>query len=141
MDEENFSRCRPGCHYLRSESAVVYVANHAGKTATLMDPLAQEVVGTIAFRGEPEYPQTDPQSGLIYQNLEDTSELLVIDPQKQIVVNCYKIDPGEDPPASHSTQPITASNRKLIVLNADTGNTIAVLPIGASLSNPQTIVA
>jgi YVTN family beta-propeller protein len=117
---------------------LIYVGDHDGKTATLIDPDAEKVVGTIALGGEPEYPQADPESGLIYQNLQDTSEVVVIDPRKQAVIKRYKIDPGTGPTglaldAVNHRLFCTASNRKLIVLNTDTGNVVAVLPIGTGV--------
>ena len=120
------------------QAHLVYVGNHNGKTGMLIDPAAQKVVATIALGGEPEYPQADPETGLIYQNLEDTSELVVIDPLKQAVVKRYKLDPGEGPTglaldAADHRLFSTTRNRKLIVLNADTGAIVAVLPIGAGV--------
>ncbi|MGH9690257.1 MAG: YncE family protein [Candidatus Acidiferrales bacterium] len=120
------------------KAQLIYVGDHNGKTATLIDPASESVVGTVPLGGEPEYPQANPESGLIYQNLEDTSELVVVDPQKQIVVKRYKIDPGEGPTglaldAADHRLFSAASNRKLIVLNADTGNIVTVLPIGAGV--------
>jgi YVTN family beta-propeller protein len=120
------------------QAHLVYVANHAGKTGTLIDPATQKVVATIPLGGEPEYPQADPATGLIYQNLEDTSELVVIDPQKQSVLKRYKIDPGEGPTglaldAADHRLFITASNKRLIVMDAETGTIISVLPIGAGV--------
>jgi YVTN family beta-propeller protein len=114
---------------------LIYVGDHDGKAGILIDPATEKVVGTIALGGQPEYPQADPESGLIYQNLEDTSELAVIDPRKQAVMRRYKIDPGEGPTglaldAVNRRLFCATSNRKLIVLNADTGNVVAVLPIG-----------
>jgi DNA-binding beta-propeller fold protein YncE len=120
------------------QARLIYVANHSGKTATLIDPATLKVVGTFPLGGEPEYPQADPDTGLIYQNLEDTSELVVVDPQKQAVVKRYKLDPGEGPTglaldAAHHRLFSTAGNRKLIVMNAETGAIVAVLPIGAGV--------
>ena len=66
-----------------ARAGLIYVGDHDGKTATLIDPATQNLLANIPLGGEPEYPQADPESGLIYQNLEDTSELVVIDPQKQ----------------------------------------------------------
>lgn len=116
----------------------VYVANHSGKTGMLIDPATQKVVATIPLGGEPEYPQADPETGLIYQNLEDTSELVVVDPQKQAVVKRYKLDPGEGPTglaldAAHHRLFSSTGNRKLIVMNTETGAIVAVLPIGAGV--------
>jgi YVTN family beta-propeller protein len=117
---------------------LVYVANHSGKTGTLIDPATLKVLATFPLGGEPEYIQADPDTGLIYQNLEDTSELVVIDPLKQAVVKRYKLDPGEEPTglaldAGHHRLFSTARNRKLIVMNAETGAIVAVLPIGAGV--------
>jgi YVTN family beta-propeller protein len=117
---------------------LVYVANHNGKTGTLIDPATQKVVATIPLGGEPEYPQADPATGIIYQNLEDTSELVVIDPAKQAVVKRYKLDPGEGPTglaldAAHHRLFSTCGNRKLVVLDADTGAVVTTVPIGAGV--------
>jgi len=120
------------------QAHMVYVANHDGKTGMLIDPATQKVIATISLGGEPEYPQADPATGLIYQNLEDSSELVVIDPQKQAVIKRYKIDPGEGPTglaldAANHRLFIAARNKKLIVMNAETGTIVADLPIGAGV--------
>jgi YVTN family beta-propeller protein len=120
------------------QAHLVYVGNHNGKTGMLIDPATQKVVATIQLGGEPEYPQADPDTGLIYQNLEDKSELVVIDPQKQAVTKRYKLDPGEGPTglaldAAHHRLFSSAGNRKLIVMDTETGAIVAVLPIGAGV--------
>ncbi len=120
------------------QAHLVYVANHTGKTASLIDPATLKVVATIPLGGEPEYPQADPETGLVYQNLEDTSELVVVDPQKQAVVKRYKLDPGEGPTglaldAANHRLFSASRNNKLIVMNAETGAIVAVLPIGAGV--------
>ena len=121
-----------------SKAQLIYVGDHNGKTATLIDPATEKAVGAIALGGEPEYPQADPESGLIYQNLEDTSELVVVDPQKQAVIERYKLAPGEGPTglaldAADRRLFSATGNRKLVVLNTDTGDIVAVLPIGAGV--------
>ena len=120
------------------QAHLVYVGNHNGKTGMLIDPATQKVVATIPLGGEPEYPQADPETGLIYQNLEDTSELVVIDPLKQAVVKRYKLDPGEGPTglaldAAHHRLFSSTGNRKLIVMDTESGAIVAVLPIGAGV--------
>jgi DNA-binding beta-propeller fold protein YncE len=72
---------------------------------------------------------------LIYQNLEDTNELVVVDPQRRAVMKRYPLVPGEGPTGlafdvAHRRLFSTCSG-KLIVLNADTGAIVAVLPIGS----------
>ena len=120
------------------QAHLVYVGNHNGKTGMLIDPATLKVIATIPLGGQPEYPQSDPATGLIYQNLEDTSELVVIDPSKQAVVKRYKLDPGEGPTglaldAAHHRLFSTGRNKKLIVMDTETGAIVAVLPIGAGV--------
>lgn len=116
----------------------VYVANHNGKTGMLIDPSSQKVIATIALGGEPEYPQADPSTGLIYQNLEDTSELVVVDPVKQAVIRRFKLAPGEGPTglaldAAHHRLFSAARNNLLLVLDTETGAIVSTLPIGAGV--------
>jgi len=120
------------------QARLVYVGNHNGKTGMLIEPATLKVAATIPLGGEPEYPQADPVTGLIYQNLEDTSEIVVIDPYKQTVVQRYKIDPGEGPTglamdSEHHRLFSAARNKKLIVMDTATGAIVAVLPIGAGV--------
>jgi DNA-binding beta-propeller fold protein YncE len=114
---------------------LVYVSDHAGKTGSVIDPATLTFVAAIPLGGEPEYSQADPATGLVYQNLEDTSELVVIDLQKRAVTKRYPLAPGTGPTGLAFDVPnrrlFTTCSGKLIVLDADTGSIIAVLPIGA----------
>lgn len=117
---------------------LIYAADHDGKTGTLIDPVAMTVTATVPLGGVAEYAQADPQSGLIYQNLQDISELVVVDPQKQMVVQRYKLGDGTGPSglafdAANRRLFSTCDNKKLVVLNADTGQVVATLPIGSGV--------
>jgi len=117
---------------------LVYAGNHDGKTATLIDADTRKVVANVQLGGQPEYPQADPASGIIYQNLEDTSELVVVDPQKQSVTQRYKLGPCEGPTglaldAANHRLFSACRSKHLVVLNSDTGEIVALLPIGAAV--------
>ena len=117
---------------------LIYAADHAGKTGTLIDPVMMSIVGTVQLGGVAEYAQADPQSGLIYQNNEDTNELVLVDPQKQMVTQRYKLGEGTGPSglaydAGNRRLFVTCDNNKLVVLNADTGQVVATLPIGSGV--------
>jgi hypothetical protein len=58
---------------------LVYVANGDAKLATLIDPVKRVTVGAIQLPGKPEFPALDPQTGLLYQNLEDINSIAAID--------------------------------------------------------------
>ena len=117
---------------------LIYAGNHDGKTATLIDADTRKVVANIQLGGEPEYPEADPATGIIYQNLEDTSELVVVDPQRQAVTQRYKLGPCQGPTglaldaATHRLFSACRS-KHLVVLNSDTGEIVAELPIGAGV--------
>jgi DNA-binding beta-propeller fold protein YncE len=94
--------------------------------------------GSVPLGGVAEYAQADPQSGLIFQNLQDISQLVVIDPQKQAVTQRYNLGDGKNPSglaydAANHRLFSTCDNNKLIVLNADTGQVVATLPIGSGV--------
>ncbi len=114
---------------------LVYAADHDGKAGTLIDAQSERLVATIDLGGEPEFCQADPGSGLIYQNLEDTSEVVVIDPHARAVIRRYKLAPGEGP-TGLALDPVNrrlfsaTGNKKLLVLSSDTGEVVADLPIG-----------
>ncbi len=120
------------------KARLVYVGNHDGKTGMLIDPATQKVTATVQLGGEPEYPRADPDSGLIYQNLEDTSEVVVIDPQSATVIKRYSLGGARGPTglaldaANHRLFSATR-DQKLVVLNADTGDILATLSIGAGV--------
>lgn len=111
---------------------LVYVGGK--KTGTLIDPATRKVIATIPLGGQPEYPQTNAESGGIFQNLVDSSEVVVIDPPKQVVVKRYSLAPGPRPTGlafdAVNRRLFSTCSGRLIVLNADTGAIMAVVPIG-----------
>jgi DNA-binding beta-propeller fold protein YncE len=90
--------------------------DHAGKTGSVIDPATLTFVAVIPLGGQPEYSQVDPTTGSVYQNLEDTNELVVIDLQKATVTRRYPLVPGTGPTGlasmlriAGSSQPVAAS--------------------------------
>jgi YVTN family beta-propeller protein len=113
----------------------VFVFNGQSHDATVIDASSGKVVETIPLGGKPEFAVTDGV-GHVYVNNEDKSEVVVIDPIKLKVIHEWKLAPGEAP----SGLAIDRKNRRLfsvcrnkymIVLDADTGQTLANLPIGS----------
>ena len=127
----------PDATIYNSAAKLVCVSNHEGRSITLIDSVTEKSK-TIPLGGLAEYVQTDPKSGLIYQNLEDTSECVVIDPRKDSVLARYKTAPGHEPTglaldAEHHRLFVACSNEKLVVLDSETGKLITSLPIGAGV--------
>ena len=127
----------PDAIVYNAAARLVCVSNHEGRSITLIDPATEKGI-TIKLGGLAEYLQADPKTGIIYQNLEDTSEVVVIDPKNKVVTARYKTAPGQDPTglaldAENRRLFAACGNEKLVVLDADNGRGIATLPIGAGV--------
>ncbi len=117
---------------------LVYVADHEGKTATLIDPAAGRVLATVPLGGVAEFAQADPGSGRVFQNLEDRNEIAVVDPAKRSVVKRFALSRCESPTGlayDRTSRRLfcACSNEKLLVLDAEDGRIVAILPIGAGV--------
>lgn len=119
---------------------LVYVADHEGRSATLIDPAESKVTAVVSLGGAAEYAQADPTTGLVYQNIEDKDETVVVDPKKGAVVARYKTAPGKEPTslaldAENHRLFCACGNNKLIVIDSDNGRVVAVLPIGSGVDS------
>ena len=113
----------------------VYVFNHRGNSATLIDAKAANVLSTIPLDGNPEFGVADSAAGRIYCNIEDKSEVAVIDAAKHETIANWPVAPGEEPSgialdAEHHR--LFATCKKLMVmLDADSGKVLSTVPIGS----------
>jgi len=86
----------------------VFTFNGRTNDATAIDAKSNEIVGAVKLNGKPEFCAVDG-SGKIYNNLEDTSEVIEIDAAKLTVLRRTSLAPAEEP----SGLAIDAKNRKL----------------------------
>ena len=116
----------------------VYVFNHTGNSATVIDAKSATVSATISLGGSPEFAAVDEKAGRIYCNIEDRSEVAVIDSTKHEVVARWPIAPGEEPSgialdAAHHRLFATCHNKMMVMLDTETGKVVANVPIGAGV--------
>src|SRR5438477_2286915 len=116
----------------------VYVFNHTGNSATVIDAKSAAVSATISLGGSPEFAAVDEKAGRIYCNIEDRSEVAVIDSAKHQVVARWPIAPGEEPSgialdAAHHRLFATCHNKMMVMLDTETGKVVANVPIGAGV--------
>jgi WD40 repeat protein len=115
-------------------SKLVYVMNHNGGDATIIDPAAKKDVGTIKVGGILEFPVSDGK-GKIYVNIESTGTIGVIDVKTRKVTARYKMNDCEDPSGlaydpDHNYLISACDNETAKVLNAATGKEVVSLKIG-----------
>jgi len=113
----------------------VYAFNGRGKSATVLAADTGNVVATIQIGGKPEFAQADPGLGRVFNNVEDTSELLAIDTKTHTVVNRWPIAPGESASGmaidtEHHKLFLGCDNQLMAMVDATTGKVQATVPIG-----------
>jgi DNA-binding beta-propeller fold protein YncE len=116
----------------------VYTFNGRGKSATVFDPESGKVIATIDLGGKPESAAADGQAGRIYVNIEDKSEVAVIDMKPHKVVAHWPIAPGETATGmaidlEHHRLFLGCDNKKMVMMDSATGKVLATVPIGAGV--------
>jgi YVTN family beta-propeller protein len=113
----------------------VYVFNHRGNSATVIDAKTVKVTATIPLDGIPEFGVSDDGAGRIYCNIEDKSEVAVIDTTRHQVITNWSLAPGEEPTgialdAAHHR--LFATCKKLMVMvDTQSGKVVGTIPIGS----------
>jgi YVTN family beta-propeller protein len=112
----------------------VFAFNGDSGSASAIEAASGKVVGTVNLGGGPEYAVADG-SGYIYNNLEDASVVLRINARSLKVEQRWPTAPCASPSSMAMDRPnrrlfIGCRNKLMVVVNADTGQVIATLPIG-----------
>src|SRR5258708_33306534 len=71
----------------------VYTFNGRGRSATVLGAESGKVVATIPLPGKPEFAAEDSKSARIYNNIEDKTEVVVIDLKSHKVAGTSPIAP------------------------------------------------
>jgi DNA-binding beta-propeller fold protein YncE len=116
----------------------VYTFNGKGKSATAFDPESGKVIATIDLGGKPESATADSQAGRLFVNIEDKSEVVVIDAKAHKVLNHWPIAPGETASGmaidlEHHRLFLGCDNKKMVMMDSSTGKVLATVPIGAGV--------
>ena len=112
----------------------VFAFNHRGGTLTVIDAVAAKVIDNIELGGQPEFPVTDG-SGMVWDIIEDKSQLLKIDAKTLRILERWPLAPGEAPSGlaadwKHRRLFVGCNSKVMVVADADTGKIVADLPIG-----------
>jgi YVTN family beta-propeller protein len=112
----------------------LYVFNHTGNSCTVIDPKGASVVTTIQLGGSPEFAAVDKAAGRIYCNIEDKSEVAVIDTSTHEVIARWPLAPGEEPSgialdAGHHRLFAGCHNKMMVMLDTESGKVVGSVPI------------
>ena len=135
------------CVIYDSASKHIFSFNGDSQSFTVIDPGARKVVATVNLGGKPEYAVSDGR-GTIFNNLEDKSEVVVIDSRTLKIRSRWAIAPAGTPAPITMDQAhrrLFVSGRdpaKLAIMNADTGKVIQSFDISkgadANIYEPET---
>jgi DNA-binding beta-propeller fold protein YncE len=116
-------------------SGRVLAFNGRSRSVTIIDAAAGKAISTVALPGKPEFAVSDGK-GKVYDNIEDTNEIVEIDAAKGAVTKKYALSGCEGP--SGLAIDVKArrlfsvcGNRVMVVSDPDKGAIVATLPIGA----------
>lgn len=114
----------------------IFVFNGQPKSATVIDPTNGTIVATLPLGGAPEQAVSDGR-GMIYDNLEDTNEVIAIDSRALVIKSRWSVAPAGQPTSIAMDRKnrrlfIGGRNPKLqVVMDADSGKIIGQsFPIG-----------
>ena len=113
---------------------MLYVCNGKSNDMTVVDPVQDKVVKTLPLDGKPETAVSDG-AGKLFINIEDKSEMVVVNAQNYSIMSHWKLGKGEEPSGlaiDTKTKRLFAgcSNKLLVVLDATNGKVVQQLPIG-----------
>jgi len=111
-----------------------FTFNAGSKDATAIDVASGTVDGTVPLGGKPEFAVADGE-GHIFDNIEDTSELVEIDAKKMEVMHRWPLAPCESPSGlaidkAHGRLFMACENEMMAVFDVKTGKIVTTLPTG-----------
>ncbi len=116
----------------------IFVFNNGSGNAVVIDANTDKVVGTIEMGGAPEFACADGK-GMVYNNNEDTNEIIAIDANTRAIKHRFSLAPNEVAtglaidPATNRLFSVCRKTKTLVVMDAVSGKIIQTLPIGAGV--------
>jgi DNA-binding beta-propeller fold protein YncE len=112
----------------------VFTFNGRSHDSTAIDAATGKVLGTIELDGKPEFAASDAK-GEVFVNIEDKSELTVIDPNKLEVKAKWPLAPCTEPSGLAMDRKdrrlfVGCDNKMMAVVDADSGKVLATPAIG-----------
>ena len=112
----------------------LYTFNGRSADMTVIDAVGLKVIATIALGGKPEVAVSD-DAGHVFVNIEDKSEIVMIDQASNQVRARWPLAPCDEPTGlaidtAHQRLFAVCANRLMVVVDARSGHIVAQLPIG-----------
>jgi YVTN family beta-propeller protein len=113
-------------------SKLLITCNGRSQDLSLIDPVSEKIVATIPVGGKPETAVTDGK-GKIYVNMEDLSEIAVVDIQTKKVVNQWPLKPAMGPTGLaidlKNNLLFSGCDKTLAIMDITSGKVVWTIPI------------
>jgi DNA-binding beta-propeller fold protein YncE len=124
----------PDAILFEARTREVFAFNGHSANATVLDAETGKVKGTIALGGKPEFATADGD-GRVFVNLEDKSEVAVLDAKSLEVLKRWPLAPCEEPSGmaidrKNARLFIGCGNRMMAVVDTSSGRVVATPAIG-----------
>jgi DNA-binding beta-propeller fold protein YncE len=123
----------PDCIMYDSASKHIFTFNGRTKDSSVIDPATAAVIATVPMGGRAEFAAADG-NGMIYDNIEDTHEVVALDSRTLKVKARWPLAPGATPTAlamdvKHRRLFIGGRDKTLTIMDADSGKIMRTFPI------------
>jgi len=123
----------PDCIMYDSASKHIFTFNGRTKDSTVVDPATATVIATVPMGGRAEFAAADG-NGMIYNNIEDTNEVVALDSRTLKIKARWPLAPAATPTAmaidvKNRRLFIGGRNKTLAIMNADSGKILQTFPI------------
>ena len=126
---------KPDCVLFDAFSQKLFVFCGKSNDVFIIDGASDKVIATVPLGGQPEFACTDDK-GLIYNNLEDKNEVVVIDAKANKIVNRFSLGIGKAPTGiaidklNGRIMVACEESKKVVILSTTTGKVVATAPMG-----------
>ena len=112
----------------------IFAFDGGSNNAAAFDAASGAFVDTLPLGGAPEFAVADGE-GKVHVNIESTSEVVTFDAKTLKIVRRASLAPGEEPSGlaidrTHHLLFSGCHNKKMVVMDANTGKVVTTLPIG-----------
>jgi len=123
----------PDAIFFEPFTKTIITCNGRSHDLSIIDPVSEQVVGTVFLDGKPETAVSD-EAGRIFVNIEDKNEISVVDIVHRTIIANWSLSPGVSPTGlamDKKTRRLFAGCDKwLMVLDANDGHIVSKVAIG-----------
>jgi len=136
IETVNISGLNPDVILFEPKSKHILTFNGHSADATVIDAVSRKEIATIPLPGKPELAVSG-NAGKIFVNIEDKSEIAVIDSGANKVLRSYPLGSGVEPTGLaidqvHNRLFSVCANNRMEILDSETGRIVSEMNIGSA---------